>query len=101
MTCASIILAAYVAALLTITWCAVWRIEANTEEIMATQLEFDAALGALDAATNDIAADIAALKAQIAGGGLTAEQEADVLAKLDAAAAKLTGLAADPANPVP
>lgn len=62
---------------------------------------FDAALGRIDAATTAVAEEIRELKDQIAAGGLTPEQEADVLARLEAAAARLEGIGADPENPVP
>lgn len=68
---------------------------------MAKQDLFEAALSKIDAATTDIASDLQALRDQIAGGGLSPEVEDAVLAKLDAAAARLEGIAADPADPVP
>lgn len=69
--------------------------------IMAQLSDFEAALTKIDAATTNIAEDLQALRDQIAGGGLSPELEAEVLGKLEAAAAKLEGIAADPADPVP
>jgi peptidoglycan hydrolase CwlO-like protein len=57
--------------------------------------EIDNALSELDAATNEVAAELDALEATVAG------LDADAGAKIRAAADKLRGLAADPANPVP
>jgi peptidoglycan hydrolase CwlO-like protein len=54
----------------------------------------------LDAATNSVAAEIDALKAQISGG-LTAEEATGVVTRLATASDRLKALAADPANPVP
>lgn len=68
---------------------------------MASQDEFNAVLGRIDTATNEIAADISGLRDQIAGLGLPSTVEADILAQLDAAASRLEGIGADNANPVP
>lgn len=56
---------------------------------MATEEQFNALLNRIDAATNDIAAELRSLKDKIAGGGLDAATEAQVLARLGAAADKL------------
>ena len=57
---------------------------------MAAKIEdFQAAIVRIDVATDNIAAELKALKDQIAGGGLSADVEAQVLATLDAAATKL------------
>jgi hypothetical protein len=64
------------------------------------QTEMIAKLAEIDAATNNIAADIELLKAQI-GVGMTPEQVAEVQAVLDAAAAKLQGVAAVVPEPEP
>lgn len=73
----------------------------NQETIMATLAQFEAALARIDAATTDIAADLQALKDQIAGAGLSSEVESEVLAKLEAAASKLEGIGGSVENPVP
>jgi hypothetical protein len=76
------------------------RIERKVDTIMATQEDFDARMAQLDAATNAIAADLAALKGQITGQGLSAEAEANVLATLDAKIAALNALATPGGTPV-
>jgi len=62
--------------------------------------DMNATLAKIDTATNDIAADITALKALIVPGMPQSDVDA-VQAKLDAAAARLEGIAADTTNPVP
>lgn len=62
--------------------------------LMAKIEDFDAKFVAFDAAIADVAADIEALKAQVAGGGLSAAEEADVLAKLDTKIAALAAVGA-------
>lgn len=51
--------------------------------LMATLAEFTDKLDALQASVDAIKLEIADLKAQIANGGLTADEEAQVLARLD------------------
>jgi hypothetical protein len=68
---------------------------------MATKADFDALVVAVNTATNNIAARIAALEAKIAAGGLTGEEEANVLAELGSVRTALEALGADPDNPVP
>ncbi len=68
---------------------------------MATKADFDGLVVAVNTATNNIATRIAALEAKIAAGGLTAEEEAGVLAELASVRTNLEILGADPANPVP
>ena len=63
--------------------------------------DFEAVLGRIDTATNDVAADLRKLRDDLANAGLSVEQEAAVLGKLDAAATALEAVAADPADPVP
>jgi predicted nucleic acid-binding Zn-ribbon protein len=70
-------------------------------QMQKTLEEFLQVLKDLDEATTQVAADLEALKEQIANQGLTPEAEAEVFAKLEAAAARLKGLAADPETPVP
>lgn len=61
---------------------------------MATEQDFLTSLGRIDAATDNIAADLRALADQIAGGGLSSTIEGSVLAKLNDAATKLEAVAA-------
>jgi hypothetical protein len=68
---------------------------------MATKADFDGLVVAVNTATNNIATRIAALEAKIAAGGLTGEEEANVLQELGNVRATLEALGADPANPVP
>lgn len=68
---------------------------------MATKADFDGLVVAVNTATNNIAARIAALEAKIAAGGLTAEEESNVLAELASVRTNLEALGADPTNPVP
>jgi hypothetical protein len=68
---------------------------------MATKADFDNLVASVNAATNNIAARIAALEAKIATGGLTADEEANVLTELASVRANLEALGADPNNPVP
>lgn len=60
---------------------------------MADINEFKTALAEANEATNEIAADIEALKQQIENGGLSSLDEADVLAQLQAHASRLKGIA--------
>lgn len=71
---------------------AVHRRLSNLEYRMALT---DQALADLDAATNEVAAELDDLKAQLSG----ADQA--VADRITAAATRLRGLAADPDNPVP
>lgn len=66
-----------------------------------TKQMFDDVLNAIDSETNRVAQALEDLKGSIEGNGLDAETEAEVLSKLDAIKSKLTGIAADPNNPVP
>jgi ABC-type transporter Mla subunit MlaD len=68
---------------------------------MATKADFDGLVAAVNTATNNIATRIAALEAKIAAGGLTGEEEANVLQELGNVRSTLEALGADPANPVP
>lgn len=68
---------------------------------MATKQDFNDLVTAVNTATNNIATRIAALEAQIAAGGLTAEQEQSVLQELGSVRTALEALGADPNNPVP
>lgn len=64
---------------------------------MAKQEQFDALIARLNVATNDIAADLTNLKAQIAAGTVSDES----LARLDSNIAALETLGASTENPVP
>ncbi len=70
------------------------------EEIRMALLDLKAALAKIDAATDNIAADIQTLKAAIKPGMSDAEV-AEVQAGLDAAASKLEGIAASTDDVVP
>jgi hypothetical protein len=65
-------------------------------DLMATLEQFSAALAAIDAATNDLAAEVARLREIIAGGGLSPADEEIVLASLADIEAKLKAIAAQP-----
>lgn len=68
---------------------------------MATQAEFAAAFERVNAATTAIATLLRELRDALASGGLTAEQEAEQLAKLGQVADALDAMAQNPTNPVP
>lgn len=61
-------------------------------EIMATKQEFLDLLVTIGQTADNIAADIERLIAQIGAGGLTAVEEAEVLAELQTAADRLKGI---------
>lgn len=69
--------------------------------IMATKQSFDDLRTAMDDETNALAAKIDALTAKIAAGGMSAEEEAAVLADFTAISERLKTLGADPAEPIP
>ncbi len=73
----------------------------KTRKIMATVEQFEAALSRIDTATTNIASELQSLKDQIANQGLPSDVEANVLARLDAAATKLEGIGGNVENPVP
>lgn len=68
---------------------------------MATLAEFQQALDRINAATTDIAGDIQSLKDQIAGQGLPADVENQVLGQLNDIATKLEAIGQSVENPVP
>ena len=68
---------------------------------MAKLEDFQAALAAVDAETTRIGVLITELLAQLANGGLTSAQEAEVLTQIQAAADKLKGVGTSVENPVP
>ena len=56
----------------------------------------------IDTETNEVAAEVAALRDQITNnGGISAADADAVVAKLGAISDRLTGIGADPENPVP
>jgi len=63
------------------------------EILMATKQEFLDKITDLGGAVDNLRSDIAALKAQLAAGGLTAEEEAEVAAALDEKIAAAKALA--------
>lgn len=73
----------------------------KTSNIMATIEQFELALSRIDTATTNIADELRDLKDQIAGGGLSAELEASVLARLEAKATQLEEMSQTVENPVP
>jgi outer membrane biosynthesis protein TonB len=66
----------------------------------ATTQQLNDLAAKFDTATNEVAKDLADLRAQITGG-ISAEDAAPLVAKLAATEARLTALGADPENPVP
>jgi hypothetical protein len=65
----------------------------KTRKIMATIQEFQQALADINSATTNIADDIARLTDQLATGGLSADEEAQVLTELRTAADRLRSVA--------
>lgn len=70
-------------------------INSKLNKIMTKEEQVLATLQGINEATNDIAADITALKDQIAAGTVTDE----TIAGLEAAAERLKGIAAETPNP--
>jgi hypothetical protein len=62
---------------------------------------FDEVISAIDSETNRIASVVQEAMDQIANSGMQHDVEEEVLAKLGEVKTKLTGIAANPANPVP
>ena len=71
------------------------------EKIMSILDDFNATLGRIDAATTLIGANILALLALLAAGGLSPAEEAAILARIGVQATTLEQVAADSASPVP
>ena len=69
-------------------------------QLMSLTSDLNAKMTALDEATDEIAADLEALRNQVAGGVTPADAEA-LVATLDMKIARLKELAKDPENPVP
>ena len=64
--------------------------------LMASMEQFEAALMAVNDATNALAVEVARLREIIAGGGLSADQEAVVLASLSDIEARLKAIGQAP-----
>lgn len=64
---------------------------------MATLEEFQIALTGINDATNALAEEVARLREVIAGAGLNAQQESDVLASLADIEARLRAIGGQPA----
>ncbi len=75
----------------------VTALQAQMEQVMAKQEDFDARMTAMDDATNEIAKDLQDLRDQLAAGTIPDS----AIATLDAKIARLQQLGADPTNPVP
>jgi DNA repair ATPase RecN len=71
-------------------------LQAQLGSVMAKQEDFDARMKALDAATDEIASDLTALRDKLAAGTIPDTAVAD----LDARIARLTALGKDP-EPAP
>jgi flagellar motor component MotA len=73
------------------------------QSVMATLVEFRAALAKITAATDNISADLVRLADQIKQGGISSVEEDELLATLNAAAEKLNAVAdlnPEPETPV-
>ena len=66
------------------------------EDLMATVEQFVAAIEAINVATNALADEVARLRALIAAGGLSPEQEASILADLGVIEARLKAIGSEP-----
>lgn len=67
---------------------------------MSKATEIQAVLDQVDTATNEVAADLQALRDQLAGG-VTADEATGIQARLTALADRLTVMGKDPENPAP
>lgn len=65
------------------------------------RMNYDALVAAIDVETTRIAGVLQALKDQLAEGGMSATEEAEVLASLQAQVDRLKGIGVDPAEPIP
>lgn len=72
----------------------------SREDLMATVEQFTSAITAINDATNQVAEEVAALKAIISEAGLTPAQEATVLEQLSSIETKLRAIAAPETPPV-
>lgn len=73
----------------------------QNKTIMVTLAQFQTALTRIDTATTAIAQQLRDLRDQIAGGGLSAEVEAQVLTQLETSATQLEAVGQSVENPVP
>jgi hypothetical protein len=80
--------------------CRTETLEQKVDQLMAVSQEIKSLVSQIDAATNEIAADLTALRDQIAGGVDAATAE-EIRAGLQTQVERLTALGQDPANPVP
>ncbi len=71
-----------------------------TEKVDVMTEQFDALAARLDVATNDIATKLNDLKAKLAGG-LSGDEAAAEIAKLEPIITRLEGMGKDVADPVP
>ena len=76
------------------------RLYAQGQTLMSKATDIGAVVAALNTATNEIAADLARLRAQ-AAGGLTPEEADAFQAELSALETRLTAMGVDPEDPVP
>jgi septal ring factor EnvC (AmiA/AmiB activator) len=72
-----------------------WEVNKRVTRLETMMAAFADELAALDAATNDIAAELESLRDQIASA------DANAAAQLDPLVQRLRSLASDPSNPVP
>jgi butyrate kinase len=79
-----------------VNWLVRHDLARDWRHLMATVEQFGAALDAINAAILEVAAEVERLKAIIAGGGLSAEQEAVILGALSEIEVKLKAIAAEP-----
>jgi len=77
------------------------RITLKLNTMAATIEQFEAALQRIDTATTGIAEQIRDLQDQITDAGLSAEQETNVLGRLDTIASSLENMGKDVNNPTP
>lgn len=77
------------------------RIQLQLEKVTMKLQDFTDLLTAVNTETDLLAAKIQKLMEQVSGSSLTGEEEATILAGLQAVKNRLTVMAADPADPVP
>lgn len=66
-----------------------------------TKSQFETVIKKIDDATTEVANDLRDIRERLKEVGLSAADEAAILAKLQSAADRLTAIGADPADPVP
>lgn len=77
------------------------QIQLEQVKLMAVTQEVRTVLDRLNKATNEIGAKLDRIATQIEEGGMSKQDEADVVTELRGIADRAEGLAADPSNPVP